>query len=185
MHFMWLYADRQREEFTMSIAFIGMPGCGKSTIGTRLAVIKEYDFIDIDKVIEARNCASLQEVVDELGHEAFIAHESAVARDIIRRSSNTTVFAPGGSIIYSPHAMRALRDACDEVIFLRVSIPILEARIGDTPRGITANGKTFAELFEERQPLYVEHATLTINGEPNVDEVVRSIMARLKRKESA
>jgi shikimate kinase len=169
----------------MRIAFIGMPGCGKSTIGARLADIKEYNFIDIDKVIEARNHCSLQEVVDLLGHEAFIQHESAVARDVIRRSPDGTVFAPGGSIIYSPHAMRALRDACDEVIFLRVSLPILEARIGNTPRGITANGKTFAELFEERQPLYVEHATLTINGEPSVDEVVRTVMTRIKRKESA
>jgi shikimate kinase len=169
----------------MHLALIGMPGSGKSTVGKRLAEIRSYDFVDIDRVIEARNSKTLQEVVDELGHDAFIAHESAVARSIMSRVSEATVFAPGGSIVYSPHAMKALRDTCDEIIFLRVSRPVLEARIGGAPRGITTNGKTFAELFEARQPLYVQHATLTINGEPSVDEVVRSILVRLKSKARA
>ena len=48
----------------MNIILIGMPGCGKSTIGVVLAKTLRYDFIDGDLLIQERTGKRLQEIID-------------------------------------------------------------------------------------------------------------------------
>ena len=53
-----------------NIILIGMPGAGKSTVGVLLAKTLGYAFLDTDLVIQQREGALLQSLVDSLGVEA-------------------------------------------------------------------------------------------------------------------
>ncbi|MEI3140470.1 MAG: shikimate kinase [Lawsonibacter sp.] len=61
------------------MVLIGMPGSGKSTVGVLLAKALGYDFLDVDLVIQKREHALLQEILDQRGLDAFLqAEEDAV-----------------------------------------------------------------------------------------------------------
>ena len=57
----------------MRIYLIGMPGCGKSTLGKVLAKQLNYDFIDMDQYIERQACMFIDEIFDAYGEEYFLS----------------------------------------------------------------------------------------------------------------
>ena len=52
-----------------NIVLIGMPGCGKSTVGVVLAKVMGYHFIDADLLIQERENRLLSEIIEEKGPE--------------------------------------------------------------------------------------------------------------------
>ena len=58
------------------ITLIGMPGCGKSTVGKVLAKQLGLDLLDTDDLIEAQENLTLQQIVDARGNTAFRAIEN-------------------------------------------------------------------------------------------------------------
>ena len=79
-----------------NIVLIGMPGSGKSTVGVLLAKALGYDFLDVDLVIQQREGALLQDILDSRGVEAFLDAEEAAVCSV---SCAKTVIAPGGSAV--------------------------------------------------------------------------------------
>ena len=62
----------------MNVILIGMPGCGKSTIGVLLAKALQLDFTDCDLVIQKRAKMGLQEIIDTKGIDEFLKIEEKV-----------------------------------------------------------------------------------------------------------
>ena len=63
-----------------NVTLIGMPGSGKSTVGVLLTKLLGYQFLDVDLLIQEREGALLQEILDQRGTPAFLdAEERAVA----------------------------------------------------------------------------------------------------------
>lgn len=136
----------------MNVTLIGMAGAGKSYVGERLAASLGFAFVDTDKRLEAKFGMPLQAILDRLGDEAFIKAEEAeilALADVER-----TVIAPGGSVIYSAAAM-ALLKRISKIVYLRVPAAVIEARIDPAGRGIVGlKGRTFGEVYKEREVLY-------------------------------
>ena len=90
-----------------NIILIGMPGCGKSTLGVLLAKSLGYEFIDTDLIIQKRTGRLLHKIVEEDGKEAFLDIE----RDAILTLQNPekTVIATGGSAVLREEAMEHLK----------------------------------------------------------------------------
>jgi len=63
-----------------NLVLIGMPGCGKSTVGVLLAKVLGKAFIDTDVVLQAAEGKKLQPMIDEIGIDAFGAVELRVAQ---------------------------------------------------------------------------------------------------------
>ena len=62
-----------------NVTLIGMPGSGKSTVGVLLAKALGYAFLDVDLVIQHREGALLQDIIDTRGVDAFLdCEEQAV-----------------------------------------------------------------------------------------------------------
>ena len=55
-----------------NITLIGMPGSGKSTVGVLLAKTLGYRFLDADLLIQQREGALLQDILDQRGVEGFL-----------------------------------------------------------------------------------------------------------------
>ena len=162
-----------------NIILIGMPGAGKSTVGVLLAKTLGYAFLDTDLVIQQREGALLQPLVDSLGVEAFLDGE---ADSICSVECRGTVIAPGGSAVCRERAMSHLR-ALGRIVYLHLPLEELERRLSNiSTRGIAmAPGETLADLFARRAPLYRNYADLTVDvGRQSLEETVALVLRALR-----
>ncbi len=145
----------------MNITLIGMPGSGKSTVGALLARRLGYAFLDVDPLIERREGAQLQAVLDRLGTERFLDVEAEV---IAALDCQNTVLAPGGSAVLREKGAAHLK-ALGPVVHLQLPAGELEKRLGNlATRGVTlAPGQTIGDLCEYRAPFYEKYADLTVD----------------------
>ena len=165
----------------MNLILIGMPGCGKSTIGVILAKSLAYDFIDSDLLIQRRaGGMTLQAILDQQGQDAFRALENRVNASI---DCDHTVIATGGSVIYCPEAMEHLR-SIGMVLYLRVAYEEIARRVGDFhSRGVVlASGQDLRALYEERLPLYERWADHTVDWTgQSAEQLVAEIVQKLTK----
>jgi shikimate kinase len=161
-----------------TISLIGMPGAGKSTIGVVLAKLSGLRFVDTDLDIQQRAGATLQQILDRHGYLYLRDLEQQVLLEVDLKSA---VIATGGSVAYSEAAMARL-GAAGPVIYLEVDRATLERRVAAAPaRGIACDsGKNFAEILDERAPLYQRYADITVDaGVSSPESVALTIMQRL------
>lgn len=146
-----------------NIILIGMPGCGKSTIGVVLAKVMGFHFIDSDLLIQQRENKLLSQILEEDGPETFNRIENEVNASI---QAEKTVIATGGSVIYGKEAMEHLRNI-GVVVYIRLSLEELEERLGDfAERGISMKeGQTLKDLYYERTPYYDRYAHIIVDVE--------------------
>jgi len=164
-----------------NVTLIGMPGSGKSTVGVLLAKLLGYQFLDVDLLIQEREGALLQEILDSRGTRAFLDAEEAAVRSLDCRR---TVIAPGGSAVCREGAGRHLQ-ALGPVVYLRVPLGELERRIQNlSTRGIAMEpGQTLADVMALREPLYCKYAGLTIDCPPGQElaETAQAVLERLRQ----
>lgn len=163
----------------MNLIFIGMPTCGKSTVGVLVAKALGYDFIDTDLLIQNREKRKLGEIIAQEGMEAFSRIEEDVNASV---HAEHTVIAPGGSVVYGKRAMEHFKKI-GTIVYLHLSCPAVEARLKDArARGVVMKeGMTIEDLYEERRPLYEKYADLTIECDGRtMEEVVDLVLAAIK-----
>lgn len=144
----------------MSIILIGMPSCGKSTLGVLLAKRLGYRFVDSDLLIQEREGKLLHEIISESGVDGFIEIENAVNSSIDEKRA---VIATGGSVIYGEEAMKNLK-GLGKVVYLKIPYEEMCRRLGDfSHRGVVMRkGNTLEEMYAERAPLYEKYADITV-----------------------
>ena len=144
-----------------NVILIGMPGCGKTTIGTELAELIGYGYIDSDSVIVAREGKRLNEIIAELGREGFLDIEAKVNSELC---ATRCVIATGGSVIYREKAMEKLK-TMGKVVYLKLSLDTIASRLGDLKaRGVALKeGFALKDLYEERVPLYEKYADIAVD----------------------
>ena len=163
-----------------NITLIGMPGSGKSTVGVLLAKLMGYQFLDVDLLIQEREGALLQEILDLRGTAAFLDAEEAAVRTL---SCRRTVIAPGGSAVCREGAALHLK-GLGPVVYLQVSLEELTRRVQNlSTRGIAMEpGQTLADVMAFREPLYSKYADLVIPCPPGQElaETAKIILERLQ-----
>ena len=145
------------------IILIGMPACGKSTVGVLAAKNLGYRFVDSDLIIQERDGRRLHRIIREEGRDGFLAIEEAVNLTL-GCDGTPSVIATGGSAVYSPAAMAHFK-AVGRVVYLRLSYETVEKRLGNfTHRGVVMpEGYTLRDLYNERCALYEDYADLIID----------------------
>ena len=81
-----------------NIVLIGMPGCGKSTLGVVLAKSTNRNFVDVDLLIQQKAGKKLHKIIEDEGLEYFSELENSVGASV---EAENSVIATGGSIIFS------------------------------------------------------------------------------------
>lgn len=156
-----------------------MPGSGKSTVGVLLAKALGYAFLDTDLLLQQQRGVLLQDLLNQLGVEAFL---DAEAETVSGLTCTGTVIAPGGSVVCRPGGMARLK-ALGPVVYLHVPLAELERRVDNiTTRGIAmAPGQTLADVYAQREPLYRRYADVTVEVRPGagLEETVAAVLAKL------
>lgn len=162
-----------------NVILIGMPGCGKSTIGVVLAKVLGYRFIDGDLLIQEQEGKLLSEIIAERGNEGFLEIENQVNRDL---QADRSVISPGGSVIYGKEAMEHYQEI-GVVVYLKLGYEALCRRLGNLKcRGVVLKeGQTLLDLYEERVPYYEKYAQIVIEEDGlDVGGTLEVLVAALK-----
>ena len=133
-----------------------MSGVGKTSFGKKIAKSLDFGFIDIDKKIQESH-PDWKSVATE-DPEKFNKIEKDASMSIpfdLKR----TIISPGGSVVLDDEVMNHFKKI-SIIIYLESSAKKLLNKINDpSKRGITGlKTKTFAEILEERHPLYLKYA---------------------------
>ena len=157
-----------------NVSFIGMAGCGKSTIGKALSQNLGIDLVDTDLLIEDKYKASLEEIKKNHGYK-FVRH--AEEETILSLDNHIKIISTGGSAVYSDKSMLHL-SSFSKIIFINTPLEVIKQRIGQgQQRGLAApEGSTIDEIYQEREPLYKKWADTTLDGEELVENLVSIII---------
>lgn len=161
-----------------NIILIGMPGAGKSTLGVLLAKAMNYDFMDSDLVIQSKTGELLYKTIEREGIDYFLKLENDVLKGIDVKG---TIIATGGSAIFGKEAMQHLKEG-SKVVYLKLSCEEIERRVNNiTTRGIVMKkGKTIADIYAERAPLYEKYADIVVDCEGGtIEQCIEKIIESL------
>lgn len=163
-----------------NVILVGMPSCGKSTVGVILAKTLNKNFVDTDILIQQQEGKTLQEIINKEGNEAFHKIEESV---LLSFDDKNCVVATGGSAIYFDKAIEKFKEN-GTVVYIKVGLETVLNRLNNIKtRGVTlGKGQTLEDLYNYRVPMYEKHADLVISGdEKTVEEVVTEIVMALSK----
>ncbi|HXE02629.1 MAG TPA: 3-dehydroquinate synthase [Hyphomicrobium sp.] len=169
-----------------SIVLVGLMGCGKSSVGKRLAFKLGLPFVDADDEIERAAAKSINEIFADHGEALFRDGERKVIARLLRNGPQ--VLATGGGAYMHAETRQSVRENGIS-IWLRAELPVLMRRVmkRDT-RPLLREGNpeaTMQKLIEARYPVYAE-ADMTVESrdEPH-DIIVAEILNRLAAPSTA
>ncbi len=166
-----------------SIVLVGLMGCGKSSVGRRLASRLGIGFVDADEEIERVAAKSIVEIFTDHGEAYFRDGERRVIARLL--SNGPQVLATGGGAFINPET-RAKIPERGVSIWLRAELPVLMRRVSkrDT-RPLLKSGDpeaTMRDLMEKRYPIYAEADITVESRDVPHDVIVNEIIAALKVK---
>lgn len=164
-----------------NVILIGMPACGKSSVGVLLAKVLKKDFVDTDLLIQKCEGTSLQNIINEKGVPYFRDVEDAVLLDF---DGDNYVVATGGSAVYCHEAMEKFREN-GVIVYIKLPVETIVSRLKNIKtRGVTlAPGQTIEDLYDKRIPLYEKEADIIVETEGlDIEETVEKIADTLKQQ---
>lgn len=163
-----------------AVFLVGFMGCGKTTVGLRLAQRIAWKFIDLDDRIEQEEGRTIAEIFARAGEPAFRKKEYELLQEILAeaRQVGGRVVALGGGTFAQPQNFDLLQRGKVITIWLECPVEELLLRCAlVTNRPLFRDEASFRQLYEQRLPYY-RQATFTVStgyGDPN--EVVNQILA--------
>ena len=165
----------------MRIFLTGYMGCGKSTIGRKVAALIGIHFIDLDKYIEERNFKSVPDIFAQEGEASFREKERQALHEV-SQFEDIVIGTGGGAPCYFDN-MQKMNEA-GITIYLAPDTETLSFRLlkSKTIRPLIA-GKSKEELnafiesaLEKRAPFY-EQSKIIIRGKNDVqpEEVLKLV----------
>jgi shikimate dehydrogenase len=152
---------------TQNIALIGMPGCGKSTVGRILAQKLGRPFMDIDAQIEAAAGKSIPQIFSEDGEETFRRMETRVLAGEAKKSG--MVLATGGGVVTRPENLDLLRQNC-LIVYLKRDLNELI-----TDGRPLSQGVGIQSLADKRLPLYEAWSDCAVHVEAKPEQTAALI----------
>lgn len=165
-----------------TIALVGLPGSGKSSIGKNLAKRAHVLWVDTDSEVERKSGGLVQAIFDIEGEAFFRDLESTVLTESLD-GGNSIVSTGGGMVIRQANRALLLEKAA--VVYLHAKPEQLYKRLyRDTKRPLLQVDdplKRLHELYYQRDPYYREVARYTVEiGTPSVSQLVTQIMGLLQ-----
>lgn len=172
-----IYAEILSEK--ENIVLVGMPSCGKTSIGKALSVTLRRPFYDSDDEVAAEAGMSASEIFIRYGEPHFRYLESKVIKKLSSGITGAVIATGGGAILR--HENVDLLKANGRLIFLDRSLDNL------TPthdRPLSSDAEALTRRYKERYPIYQEVCDDSVDANGSVAEVAASIINKIKAKDT-
>lgn len=155
-----------------NIVLIGMPGCGKSTIGTLLADRLGRKFVDADAEIIALAGKPIPEIFAQEGETAFRRWESTALEALGKQSG--LVIATGGGCVTQKRNYSALHQN-GVIVWLERDLSLLP-----TDGRPLSQANRLEDMYAVRKPMYAAFADIRVENAGNPEETVNAILSQLE-----
>ena len=152
-----------------NIILIGMPGCGKTTVGQALATMQGKRFVDADAVLEERVGRKITDIIPSDGEEAFRQMETDTLAELGKQSG--LVIATGGGCV--------TRERNYPLLHQNGTILWLTRELDKLPthgRPLSQTGK-LQQMYAVREPMYRRFADAVISNDAAVEQTIAQICA--------
>ncbi len=156
----------------MNVVLVGMPGCGKTTVGRLLAQRLSHQLCDTDEEI-AKSGRTPAEIIKSDGEAAFRALESEAVCEIGKQSGK--IIATGGGVITRDENYIPLHQN-GKIIFIDRS----PTRLASVNRPLSQSIGV-EKLYADRLPLYKKYADATVDGNAAANEVADKIVEIMEK----
>ena len=150
-----------------NLVLIGMPGCGKTTVGQALARLTGREAVDIDEAVAARAGCSIPELFAREGEAAFRALEREETAAAGARSG--LVIITGGGVVKDRRNLASLRQN-GRIYHLERRLELLATE----GRPLSQRGD-LARLWAERAPLYAAFRDVRMDNNGPAEDTARAI----------
>jgi len=155
-----------------SLVMVGLMGCGKSSVGRRMATRLQLPFVDADDEIEKRAGQTIEDIFAEHGEAFFRDREKLVIASLL--DQGPIVLATGGGAFIAPETREVIKKTSVSV-WLRADLPVLMLRVlkrSHRPLLNTSDPEAvMRDLIDKRYPIYA-NADLTIESRNVPHEVI-------------
>jgi len=161
-----------------NVVLIGFMGCGKSSVGERLAKELDFEFVDTDKKIEQENRTTISSIFAVNGEEYFRNLETSTIETMVEETNKAVISTGGGLPLRECNA--AILRKLGFVVYLKVKKDTVLSRLeGDTTRPLLM-GDNVDEKVERmlafRDPIYEVSAHMVIEvDDKSFDEIIEEI----------
>ena len=155
-----------------NIVLVGMPGCGKTTVGKALAEQLNRPFFDADEEILKRTGKSAEAWIEACGEAVFRQKETEVLESLCKQSG--TVIATGGGAVTVPENADILRQ--NSIVFF-INRDVSALPVEGRP---LSKATALSEMYEVRLPMYRRVCDYEIAADGSVEAVVRRILEELQ-----
>ena len=166
----------------LKIVLCGFMGCGKSSVGRRVAKLLNRQFCDLDNYIEQKAGMTVAEIFAREGEQGFRIRETQAAEEVASRKG--MVIASGGGTVLSQRNVEAFHKHGAHILFLDVPVAALQERLKNDKRRpllqVPDRRRVIAELYEKRVPLYRAAADLVIDGGAPAVVVAKRVAERFQ-----
>lgn len=166
---------RELEGQIRNIVLIGMPGCGKTTMGQLLSEALKRPFLDMDSIIEKERELTIPQIFERHGEEEFRRLERELAERIGKERGQ--IISTGGGIVLHPENVRNLSQN-GTLIFLDRPISLL-ARNG---RPLSASTEAIEKMARDRMALYKGASDYIISMDESPEINLEKLMKIIQSK---
>lgn len=159
-----------------NIILIGMPGCGKTTIGKVLSERLKVEFIDMDWYIEEKYGKTITQIFEK-GENYFRQLENEAARELGEKKQ--VIISTGGGVIKNLENIKLLKKN-GIVVFIDRPVEDIKKNIETSERPLLKQGADkIYDLFKERYNIYNECCDFQIVNDSSIDEAIEKIVKAL------
>ena len=158
----------------MRIYLVGLPGCGKSTLGKKLAQKINYEFIDMDQDIEMKACMFIDEIFNLYGEAYFRALEKNTLKDY--QNLDNVIISTGGGIVNDLSNKKLFDGKC---VYLKVDLDSVKKRLeqSDIVRPLLQK-MSIEEIYQMRKDKYAYFKDIEVEN-IDIDMAIDTIIKEL------
>lgn len=156
-----------------NIYLIGMPGCGKSTIGKIVSEKLNLKHIDADEYLENKYCQTIPQIFALNGEDDFRQKESSVISELSNMSG--VLVSTGGGVVTKENNKNVMKNS-GTVVYIHTTPENILKNSNLSGRPLLKDKTRIYDIYKARINLYKDFADIIIDNNSNIESAANQII---------